>query len=334
MSRVTRRRARAAVLVASALGAVSALGAAAAEPPFSAPPAIRGTLVLEPSRLALGDVALLEIDVVTPPGFTVHEAGPPPETPGFWLLASEPQPVEKAPGRWIHRTRLRVRARALGEHAWPAWPMVVESPEGVSSPLVIEGRAIAVRSVLNEIAGREGPFGLRSAPGALRGGDALVPALVGALVTLALVGLVALVRRERRRRSARAPELARAVGAPGGAPWQEAQQALELAAQRPDPNACADAAAATLRRYLARRYGVSIAPFTTEELTAGGTPFAVRSDWPRYLALLAELDALRFPPAPAEAGARAAAALTAARALIADSTPREDARSRLQDART
>lgn len=334
MSGLLRALAAAGGLLAAAPAARAAQHAAPAEPALVAPASIRGALVLEPSRLALGDVATLDLAVVTPPGYGVRPAGPSPMTPGFWLLSSEARPPEREPGRWIHRTRLRVRAREVGRFAWPAWPMIVEAPDGATFALAIEGREIEVRSILPELAGRSVPFGLRDAPSERRGGDPLGPALAGALVTLALVGLVALVRRERRRRAEaeRASALARAPA--DAAPWDDARRALDAAAGEPDPNAVADVVAAALRRYLERRFGVAAEAFATEELAAGATPFAVRSRWPRYLALLGELDALRFPPGPADAAARASAALAAARALVADSTPRDDERPPRQASRT
>jgi len=326
--RVSRSR-----VAALALGAVLALGAAGGRadeaPAFTPPTSLRGTLVLEPSRLELGDVAELEIAVVTPPGFGVRGAGPPPETPGFWLLSSETLPVTKEPGRWIHRTRLRVRAREVGRFHWPAWPMIVENADGAASPLSIEGRDIDVSSVLPEFTGREGPFGLRRAAGR-GGGDPLWAAAAGALAMLALIGLVALVRRERRRRAARESGLEAGPSRASTPAWEDAGRAFDEAGREADPNAAADAIAAAIRRYLERRFGVSTGAFTTEELAAAATPFVVRSRWPRYLDLLRELDALRFPPAPEDASPRVAAALAEARALVADSTPRDDAPPRMQ----
>jgi len=323
MSRVARR---CLLVLALAAGSVRA-----EEPPGFVPPAsLRGTLVLEPSRLEIGDVAELELAVVTPPGFGVRAAGLPPETPGFWLLSSETLPLVKEPGRWIHRTRLRVRARDVGRLRWPEWPMIVEAADGTTTPLAIEGREIDVSSVLPGMIGREGPFGLRRAPRGIDGGAALRAALGGALAMLALVGLVALVRRERRRRAAREGGPDALPDGPRTPPWEDAGRALDDAEREPDPNAAADAIAVALRRYLERRFGVSTEAFTTEELAAAATPFVVRSRWPRYLALLRELDALRFPPEPRDAAARVAAAQAEARALVADSTPRDDAPARAQ----
>ncbi|HVP29560.1 MAG TPA: hypothetical protein VMW35_10410 [Myxococcota bacterium] len=328
MRRLARRSIRIA-LATCALGVVAAPAAPAEEPPaYAAPTQIRGALVLEPSRIAIGEVARLELAVATPPGYAVREAGPRPETPGFWVLTSETLPLQKEPGRWLHRTRLRIRAREVGRFAWPDWPLVVEGPDGAQRELVIEGRAIEVVSVLPDFAGREGPFGLRAPRASASGGDPLVAAAVGAAGALALVGLVLLVRRERRRRAERETRTREAELAALAPAWEEAGVALDAAAAEADPHAAAGRIARALRRYLARRFGVSTEAFTTDELAAAATPFVVRSRWPRYLALLAELDALRFPPAPAGAAARVAAAVAEARDLVADSTPRDDGRPR------
>ena len=62
-------------------------------PPRRAPPAAPlATLVLEPPRIRLGDVAVLELAVITPPGHAPRPLRPPQELPGLWLLDAEALP--------------------------------------------------------------------------------------------------------------------------------------------------------------------------------------------------------------------------------------------------
>ena len=74
-----------------------ALGAACGAEPVErgaapAPTAPRVTLHVEPPVLRIGDVATLEIVVVTPPEHRVRPISPP-EVEGIWLLDSEALPV-------------------------------------------------------------------------------------------------------------------------------------------------------------------------------------------------------------------------------------------------
>ena len=84
-------------------GASTLLAGACGQPPAApgpgAPPRPRATLVLEPPRFGVGQVALLELAVVTPPDHTPRPFEPPEPLPGLWLLDSEPLPVEKETSR-------------------------------------------------------------------------------------------------------------------------------------------------------------------------------------------------------------------------------------------
>ena len=84
---MTRAAGRAALAVALWL-----VGAGCAEAPDparrAAPTASRATFVLEPPRLGLGEVAVLELAVITPPDHRPRAYSPPESVPGFWILRS------------------------------------------------------------------------------------------------------------------------------------------------------------------------------------------------------------------------------------------------------
>ena len=276
-------------------------------------------MVLEPPRVAVGQVVQLEIAVVTPPGQRVEPPPVPGDVPGFWVLDQEALPVERLPGRWIHRSRVRLRARQVGRFTWPALRVQVEDAAGHASELALEERPLEVVSVLPEFPDRLAPFGL-AAPAPAAGGSVLVPAAAGALLALAGVGAVALLRRRRAGRRARARAL------PPARAWDEAQRSLDAALEclASDPAAAADRAAFALRRYMARRFGANAVARTTEELTALAPPYGARSAWPPFLEILRELDAARFPPAPARE--RLGDALRRAKRFVEESMPPEGLR--------
>ncbi len=93
-----------------------------------APTAPHAILVLEPPSFGVGQVATLEVAVVTPPDHTPRPFVPPQQVPGLWVLGTEPQPVRKQAARWIHRTLVRVRARTTGDLLWPAGRVEIEGP--------------------------------------------------------------------------------------------------------------------------------------------------------------------------------------------------------------
>lgn len=295
----------------------------AARVPPGAPPQPTASWVLEPPRIRIGDVAALELVVVTPPDHRVRPVAPPADVKGFWLLGSEALPVEREPTRWVHRTRLRIRARELGVFLWPAVQVAVDGPDGARAVLDVPGHTLEVASVLPEHAGRSTPFGLR-APGELaRGASPLGPALVGAALALSAVGLVLLVRRERARRRGLTETAAAAGPDPDRAAYDDALAALGAAATDTDVRRAADTAARALKRYAARRFGASSFAATTPELRAGSPPFAMRSRWPAFVALLEALDARRFPPDPNEAAAELRARIDESVAFVHESAPDE-----------
>jgi hypothetical protein len=321
-------RAGAALLLSALLGGLLGCQEEPSDARYAASPTPRATLVLEPPRIGVGQVAELELAVVTPPGHTPRPFSPPSELPGLWLLSADRLPVEKQSTRWVHRTRLRVRARASGRFVWPASLLEVEAPDGSVSALSVAEVPVEVVSILPDYPDRFAPFGVRRPPpAARRGGSVWGPAAAGALAALAGVGLVALARR--RRGSAQD-----APADPGAArvepPWNLAREDLAVARESAagDPFAGAHATAVALRRYLARRFGADTIGRTSEELAAAAPPFGVRSRWPAFVAILRGLDEFRFLPESDRSvrealATRVAALLAEAEAFVDDSTPPE-----------
>jgi hypothetical protein len=315
--------------IAWALALCAACGESQAPANLAVPVTPRATAVLEPPQIRIGDRAALEVAVVTPPGYRSPPFAPPEEVAGFEILGAEALPVEKEPSRWVHRTRVHLRAREVGGFAWPEGSVQVAAPDGAPSRLPLAPLRLEVVSVLPEMPDRMTPFGARPAPP--RGGVkvALPAAAAGSLLTLAAIGLVALARR---RIGMRAP----AVAPPPGrteAPWVAARADLDRSrgALADDPGAAADATAAALRRYMAWRFGAVTEARTTEELEIAAPPFAAISRWPIFVSLLRELDALRFPPSPSVAERSALAAqvgslLSRAEEFVEESTPPEPLR--------
>jgi hypothetical protein len=236
--------------------------------------------------------------------------------------------VEKETSRWIHRTRLRLRARRAGRYLWPATSVEVEAPDGALTTLAVDPLPVEVTSILPELPERLTPFGVRSPPPASRAtGSVWGPAAAGALAALAGVGLVALARRRRREQ---AHAVAPSRTPPVQPPWERALQELAAARElsRRAPFDAAHATAGALRRYVARRFGTDAAARTSEELAETTPPFAATSRWPAFLAMLRALDELRFRPegdrSVGEAlAARLAVLLDEAVAFVEDSTPPE-----------
>jgi hypothetical protein len=249
----------------------------------------------------------VEITVVTPPDHGVRPVQPPESVPGVWLLSAERPPARELGDRRVHVTRVRVRAREPGAHAWPEQPVEVETPDGDVRTLRLSPRPFEVVSTAAELPERLEPYGLRAPPEPATGrGGAWGfwgPALTGSAATLLVWVLVAGVRRRRAARRAAAGD---ASAEPTEPAWVVADR--ELAAARDavdeDPRRAADAVAAALSRYVAWRAGERVAPLTTEELAAMRPPGRLRSRWPELLALLVRLDALRFSGALADASGR------------------------------
>jgi hypothetical protein len=317
------------------LGLVAALAGAARAQTQPAPlpaapavaPAVRGAVVLEPDRIRAGDVAALEIVVTTPPGHRLLPIVLPTELPGFWILDAETLAVEKQEGRWIHRTRVRLRARELGQFVWPAQPVEIEAPGGTLQRLALDGRPLEVVSVQPDFPGRDVPFGLRELPGALPArGSAWGAAAAGALAGGALVALVGLMRRVRRRRGAQPVELSTAASGSALSPWRAASLALDGIAAHlgAEPVPATDALARTLRSYATQRWRRDVSALTTPELAAMTPPAEAARHWPALLELLRSLDDARFLPgtvAASQSAARARDVLARVRAFVAATTP-------------
>jgi len=263
----------------------------------AAPVGVRGAVILEPPRVAVGQVVQAEIAVVTPPEHWVSPPEPP-QVPGFWVLETRPRAVEREAGRWIHRIAVRLRGREVGPSAWPAMRLAVEGPDGEVGSVEIPERPLEVVSMRRELPERQEPFGWVSPPRAEGPLPLLVAAGAGALAALATLGGVGLLRR---RRAAGRRSAAEATPVPLAA-WREARGELEasLATRVADPRAGAERATLALRRYAQGRWGAPMRAATTPELESLRPPYGARSIWPRLLALLRRLDAARFEPGPGD----------------------------------
>lgn len=319
---------RSAARLATALGVGLLASACREAPPAERPTAPlepRATLMLEPPQLGVGQVATLELAVVTPPGHAPRPFTPPPEVAGLWILDVETLPPERQPARWLHRTRIRVRAREAGSFRWPGPSLEVEAPDGSLRELRSDALPIEVHSILPEYPDRLVPFGVRAPPALAPAPWA--PAAAGALAALALVGLGALARRRLRA----TPQESASAPPPGAPPWQRARDDLadvrRLATNAPFP--AAHALSLALRRYAARRFGAVTRSRTGPELARATPPFALTSRWPSLVGMLAALDELRFRPeqdAPTRdaLATRLHALIDAAEAWIEDTLPPED----------
>jgi len=311
------KRAFAAVLVALACS-----GEPAAVPPET-PVTPQAAVLIEPPRLRVGDVASIEVVVVTPPGHRVHPLKPPASVPGLWLLDAEALPAETSGARAVRRTRIRVRARETGSFEWPALRVEIEDASGARSELVTAARPIEIVSVLPSFPERVEPFSYRM-PAADR--DARAPlwaAAAGSLATLALLSLIAIARRARQRSRIRA---AAAAGIAAYQPWVEALAAIATARDAADADwrRAGGLGACALRRYLARRFGVTAESLTTEEIAAIPRPLRAGSQWPAALACLRDFDAERFrAQGDASATARVRSALEATQRFVEASIPPE-----------
>ena len=266
-------------------------------PAALAPPSVQATVVIEPPQLRVGDVADVEVVVVTPPQHAVRPLALPDASNlgPVWVLEAEALPIDKRGTRWTHRTRLRVRARDVGAGTWPALTVELVGPENETSTLTTEPRSFEVVSVLPEFPDRLEPFPLRL-PAAPSGLSPWLAAAGGAAAALTAVGALALVQRRRRRADERARSAGDDAARDASAPWTAAVRDLAAAAAASDTDwrGSADAIAVALRRYAAQRWGFSIECRTTEELAAIAPPFPLSLRWPTALAWLRELDALRF----------------------------------------
>jgi hypothetical protein len=310
------------------LAAALACGRGDPGPGAVAPPTPQAAVSIEPPRLRVGEVAVVEVAVATPPGYAVRPLAPPEAAAlgPLWLLDAEALPVDRQGQRWTHRTRLRVRAREVGRGTWPALAIELSGPEGEHSRIETAPRPFEVVSVLPEFADRTGPFPLRAPADRASDASPLAAAAAGAAAALATVAAVALARRARGRRRARA---ARAEArARGEAPWRAALAELAAAGAGSDAEwrRSADRCAVALRRYAAQRFGFAIESRTTEELERAAPPFALALRWPAALAGLRELDALRFrPAAAADAPERVRRVAEALQRWVAETIPPEDA---------
>ncbi len=307
-------RAGAALLVASLLCA-----ACGEPPPAAVPVEPRAAWLLEPPQIRVGDVASLDRLVVTPPGWSVPPLEPPSAPEGFWLLDAESPATERLAARWIHRTRLRIRAREVGRFMWPASSAEIEAPGGEKRRLELDALELEVVSVLPEAPDRLTPYGVRPLP-ETSARSLLAAAAAGALAALGAlaIGLIGVRRRRARAPAPRDESAGVSAEARARASLSQAREALG-----DDPEFAAHAISTALRRFVRERFDVPALSRTSEELAATPAPLALATRWAELARLLLALDAERFaaqsqPPA---AGQRLAPLLDRAEAFVAESLP-------------
>jgi hypothetical protein len=263
------------------------------------PAASRATLLFAADSIAIGEIGVVELAVVTAPDHQVRPFRAPDTLDGFWLLDAEPSRIERQSTRWIHRTRIRIRAREVGNFEWPEGSIEVEAPDGSVVPVTFGALPLEVGSVIADPPQRDAPYGARAPPAPPRAAALALAAASGALGTLVSLGAIALVRHHTRRRGIAVDASEPRSFAP---PWVEAREALAgaRAIAESNPRRAADDAAVALRRYTAKRFGTDTDTRTTEELESAPAPFAAASRWPHLLEILRALDALRFPPSKGE----------------------------------
>jgi hypothetical protein len=312
--RPAERRARAIALVLT-LAALAACADDSERPPI-APASLRGTVVMEPPRIGIGETARVEVAVVSPPGHRVAPVPTPERVEGFWILGAEAPSVERSAHRWIHRTRFQIRAHQTGRFAWPAQRLEVEAPDGTRRTVEIAARPLVVEEVSKEFQGREVFFPVRTPRPERWSQGVLLPAAVGALFALAGVGLVVLVRRVRNARADATGD----GGEEDPMPWQLACTALASASEllESDPCRASDLASGALRLFVSKRSRIPATARTTQELEATEPPRALATRWSDLLALLRRLDEVRFFPADESRRPQVAAAIREAQELIGD----------------
>ncbi len=300
-------------------------------PRYAAPAKARAMLVLEPTLLAVGQMADLELAVVTRPGYSVRPQDLPGKIPGFWLVEREAQAIVKEPARWVHRTRLRLRAVEVGRFEFPGGSVEVEpiertgveveSAEGGSALLHYKGLPLEVTSTLAAHPTQRSPYGIRTLPlTATRTRGTLTAFAAGAILALASVGMLLLVRR--RLAADGAARTSEGVVRPPAWELAHEQLAAAQAALAHDPRHGLDLAAVALRGYAVRRFGGDATVRTTAELTNAKPPFTMTTRWRGFVELLSDLDAARFPPSLADRE-RCSALIAAVTAFVQESVPAE-----------
>jgi hypothetical protein len=314
--------------IAVALGVLAlACSGEPAAPPPATPVALQAAVAIEPPQIRVGDVAEVEISVVTPPDHRVPPVRPPAAVDGVWLLGAEALPVVADGARLVHRTRIRIRARETGSFVWPAVAVQVEDASGARTSLATQERPFAIVSMLPLAPERVDPFSYRTPATTATGLSPWLAAAAGGAATLATLalGLVAVrLRRRARDRAATRAELQ------ATRPWVEAVAALE-AARALDTSAWREAGGAgaqALRRYVARRYGIPAIEACPSEELAGvrPPPLLLTARWREALACLHALDADRFRGlATPDAAAQTQRALDAAAAWVRATVPSDAA---------
>jgi hypothetical protein len=131
-----------------------------------APPVagIETRIFVDRTEATVGDAIGVTIEIDTPEGFRVE---PPASPPGDESFLTER--VERLDPIWLpagirHRVVWTLRARSVGEHRLPELPIPISWPDGRIQPLPVGGIPLPVRSVREEVPGRDAYFDIRPAP--------------------------------------------------------------------------------------------------------------------------------------------------------------------------
>lgn len=279
---------------------------------------VRGVVHFAPQRLRVGDVATVEVAVVTPPHTELGEIRWPANVPGLSFIETLALETERETHRWVHRGRMRVRAIEIGQHRWPETQLEVRPADGERGELVLAGDTFEIVSTLSTRPDQLSAFGLRDPTGEASQRDLALAAAAGAAGALACVALFLVLRRRTKKPSR--TTAAEIPAEPGRVAEAELARALELLAL--DPHASAQCAGSALRAFAVHRFGAPIETRTTEELALMRPPRNMRSRWKHLIEILARLDDVRFRPASAEPPRDAlASTLEAAREFVRDASP-------------
>jgi hypothetical protein len=215
---------------------------------------IETRIFVDRTEATVGDPIGVTIEIDTPEGFHVE---PPASPPGDESFLSER--VELLDPVWLssgvrHRVVWTLRARSVGEHRLPELPVPISWPDGHIQPLPVGGIPLPVRSVREEVPGRQAYFDIRPAP-PLRDRPAWVWVAAGAAL-LAAIGFL----------------LYRRAGVGGGetdepAPHlREALAGIQSALAETEPRALAARVGAVLGDLVRGRWSIGGEAWTPEEL--------------------------------------------------------------------
>lgn len=267
-----------------------------------AAPGPRGVVVLQSKWLGVGEVGEVVIAVQTD---AHHRVLPwtPPELKHIEVVSLEEELEELQGDRWLHRTRIRLRALESGEFSWPALSLVIEAPSGEQVALELPAQPFEVRSLLKSQHVDRQPYGLRRFEEPRRRGftsGLLVGASCAALFTWLLL--------RRKGASAKTPPAPKPSAA--STPMRSAEDTArdELLRARmavaESPRRASNIGAAALRAFVSKRFTTTVLAETTVELKRARPSVVPPEHWSEFVRILQRYDADRFQPHAAAEGER------------------------------